>query len=76
MTEIRRPEWVCTGRPWSWISCSDHTAIRVPSGGAKRGYQHVILLDWGEFDRNPECGKHDAEELAEFVVKALNSAEM
>ena len=69
-----RPEWL-QGGLWGWSSRESEarTIIRVEcSDRRERTYQHVITLEWGDYDGDPLYGRRDAEQLADYVCAQLN----
>jgi len=68
-----RPEWL-QGGPWGWKSreADGNTIIRVHCPGRGETYQHVITLDWADYDGIPANGRKDAEELADYICTKLN----
>lgn len=72
---IARPEWL-QGGAWGWSSreTDQRTVIRVECPDRReKSYQHVIELEWSDYDGDPACGRRDAEQLADYICAKLNN---
>lgn len=74
-TPAPRPKWVVDGE-WSWRSftagsSASHTVIMAAAKGG--GFQHLIELDWTDYDGDPGYGRDAAEALAAYICRATNA---
>ena len=60
---VQAGKWEIKSFPPDGNLSDGHTVIRVPT---KRGFQHIVDLDWGAYG-----DQRDAEELAAFICAAV-----
>ncbi len=77
MTDLKWPFGLQRGE-WSWRSFTagmnaGKTIITIYcTNQGKGGLQYWMILDWSDYDANPEAGRGDAEDNAKLICTAVN----